>query len=55
MDQACDTDATQPAHRGIEAVIPARANRTERLPHDREKYQLGQKVERFFNQPKHFR
>jgi len=57
MDKACDSDAIRGtlAERGVEAVIPARANRSEEIPHDGEKHKLREKVERFFNQIKHFR
>jgi len=57
MDKAYDSDAIRGtlAERGVEAVIPARANRAEGIPQDGEKYKLRDKVERFFNQIKHFR
>ena len=57
MDQAYDSTPIRRvlAEQGIEAVIPARANRTETIHHDKEKYALREKVERFFNKLKHFR
>ena len=57
MDKAYDSDAIRKtlADRGVEAVIPAKSNRTETIPHDQEKYALREKVERFFNKIKHFR
>lgn len=41
--------------RGVEAVIPAKVNRTRPIPYDREAYKRRQKVERFFNKLKYFR
>ena len=41
--------------RGIEAVIPPRANRLEQRDYDRELYKNRNLVERFFNRIKHFR
>ena len=57
MDKAYDSDAIRRtlADREVEAVIPARSNRSEKMPHDPEKYRLREKVERFFNKLKHFR
>ena len=44
-----------PLMQGMEAVIPPRANRTETIHYDPEKYQLREKVERWFNKLKPFR
>ena len=57
MDRAYDGNAIRRflAVRGIEAVIPSTANRTEPIPHDARKYGLREKVERFFNKLKQFR
>ena len=43
------------AVQGIEAVIPPKANRTEAIHHDAQKYKLREKIERFFNKLKQFR
>ena len=57
MDNAYDSQAIRHflGARGIEAVIPPRANRTEAMAYDKEKYKLREQVERFFNQLKQFR
>ena len=57
MDKAYDSHAIRQflAMQGIEAVIPPRANRTETIHYDPEKYQLREKVERWFNKLKQFR
>jgi transposase len=41
--------------RGIQAVIPPRANRLDQRDYDRELYKDRNLVERFFNRIKHFR
>ena len=57
MDKAYDSNAIRQflAGQGIEAVIPPKANRTEAIHHDAQKYKLREKVERFFNKLKQFR
>ena len=57
MDKAYDSHAIRQflAALGIEAVIPPRANRSEPIHHDAEKYKLREKVERWFNKLKQFR
>ena len=57
MDKAYDSKGIRQvlADQGVEAVIPARSNRTETIHHDREKYKRRQQVERFFNKLKQFR
>ena len=52
MDEAYDGNAIRrfPAVRGIEAVIPSTANRTEPVPHDAQKYGSREKAERFFDE-----
>ena len=57
MDKAYDSNAIRGflAAQGIEAVIPPKANRTEAIHHDAQKYQWREKVERFFNKLKQFR
>ncbi len=57
MDKAYDSHGIRqtPADRGVEAVIPARPNRTETIHHDQERYKRREQVERFFNKLKQFR
>ena len=57
MDKAYDSHAIRRflAGMGIEAVIPPRANRSEPMHYDAEKYKLREKVERWFNKLKQFR
>ena len=57
MDKAYDSHAIRQflAALGIEAVIPPRANRSEPIHYDAEKYKLREKVERWFNKLKQFR
>ena len=57
MDKAYDSNAIRQflAMQGIEAVIPSKANRTEAIHHDAQKYKLREKIERFFNKLKQFR
>lgn len=39
----------------VEAVIPAKSNRRNPVPHDRQKYKLRNLVERLFNKLKNWR
>ena len=57
MDKAYDSNAIRQflAVQGIEAVIAPKANRIGSIHHDAQKYQLREKVERFFNKLKQFR
>ena len=57
MDKAYDSKGIRQvlADQGVEAVIPARSNRTETIHHDQEKDKRRQQVERFFNKLKQFR
>jgi transposase len=57
MDKAYDSDAIRLLFhdQGVEAVIPSKTNRIEENPYEKEQYTCRQKVERFFNQLKHFR
>ena len=57
MDKAYDSHAIRRflATLGIEAVIPPRANRTELVHYDAEKYKLREQVERWFSKLKQFR
>lgn len=43
------------ANAQVEAVIPAKSNRREPIPHDREKYRWRTLVERLFNKLKNWR
>ena len=49
MDKAYDSNTIRQflTMQGIEAVIPQKANRTEAIYHDAQKYKLREKVERF--------
>jgi IS5 family transposase len=53
-DKGYDTDAIREelANAEVEAVIPAKSNRREPIPHDREKYRWRNLVDRLFNKPK---
>ena len=57
MDKAYDSNTIRQflAMQGIEAVIAPKANRIGSIHHDAQKYQLREKVERFFNKLKQFR
>ena len=57
IDKAYDSHAIRRclAGLGIEAVIPPRANRSEPIHYDAEKYKLREKVERWLNKLKQFR
>lgn len=56
-DRGYDADAIREeiAAAGVEAVIPARSNRRNPVPHDREKYRWRNLVERLFNKLKNWR
>ncbi len=56
-DKGYDTDAIREvlANAEVEAVIPAKSNRREPIPHDREKYRWRNLVERLFNKLKNWR
>jgi len=56
-DKGYDADAIRDelARSGVEAVIPAKSNRCEPLPHDRAKYRWRNQVERLFNKLKNWR
>jgi transposase len=50
-----DTIRDELAKVDVEAVIPAKSNRREPIPHDREKYRWRNLVERLFNKLKNWR
>ena len=50
-----DATGFEPVWEGIEAVILPKANRTESIHYDTEKYKMREKVERLFNKLKQFR
>ena len=56
-DRGYDADAIREeiAAAGIEAVIPAKANRRTPAPHDRAKYRWRNLIERLFNKLKNWR
>ena len=56
-DKGYDADAIRQdlADAEVEAVIPAKANRRNPLPHDREKYRWRNLIERLFNKLKNWR
>ena len=56
-DRGYDADAIRQdiAQAGIEAVIPARRNRRDPVPHDRAKYRWRNLIERLFNKLKNWR
>lgn len=56
-DRGYDADAIRDeiASAGIEAVIPAKSNRRNPAPHDREKYRWRNLIERLFNKLKNWR
>ena len=56
-DKGYDADAIREelAKAKVEAVIPAKSNRREPIPHDRQKYKLRNLVERLFNKLKNWR
>ena len=56
-DTAYDSAALREliASMGAEAVIPAHPTRKTRIPHDRGRYKLRNRIERCFNKLKHFR
>jgi len=56
-DKGYDADAIREelANAEVEAVIPAKSNRREPIPHDREKYRWRNLVERLFNKLKNWR
>jgi transposase len=56
-DRGYDADAIRQeiAAAGVEAVIPAKANRSTPAPHDRAKYRRRNLVERLFNKLKNWR
>ena len=57
MDKAYDSDNIRRflENQDVEAVIPPKSNRKMLLPYDKKKYQMRQKVERFFCRIKEFR
>jgi transposase len=57
MDKAYDSHATRAklVAKGIEPVIPPKANRLEIIVYDKEQYKQQNKVERLFNKLKQFR
>jgi transposase len=57
MDKAYDSNAirTKLMAKGIEPVIPPKANRLEIIVYDKELYKQRNKVERLFNKIKQFR
>ena len=56
-DRGYDADAIREeiAAAGVEAVIPAKANRRTPAPHDRVKYRWRNLIERLFNKLKNWR
>ena len=56
-DKGYDADAirVELAEAEVEAVIPAKINRRDPIPHDREKYRWRNLVERLFNKLKNWR
>lgn len=56
-DKGYDADAIREelAKAEVEAVIPAKCNRRDPVPHDRTKYKLRNLVERLFNKLKNWR
>ena len=56
-DKGYDADVIREelAKAEVEAVIPAKSNRREPIPHDREKYRWRNLVERLFNKLKNWR
>jgi transposase len=56
-DTAYDSAALRQviAGMGAQAVIPAHPTRKTRIPHDRRRYRLRNRIERCFNKLKHFR
>lgn len=56
-DKGYDADAIRAelARAEVEAVIPAKSNRRDPLPHDPEKYRWRNLVERLFNKLKNWR
>lgn len=57
MDKAYDSNAIRAklAAKGIDPVIPPKANRLEIIFYDKEQYKQRNKVERLFNKLKQFR
>ena len=57
MDKAYDSNAIRAklVAKGIDPVIPPKANRLERIVYDKEPYKQRHKVERLFNKMKPFR
>lgn len=56
-DKGYDADAIREelASTGTEAVIPAKSNRCNPVPHDRAKYRWRNQIERLFNKLKNWR
>jgi transposase len=56
-DKGYDADAIRKelANANIEAVIPAKSNRCNPVPHDRAKYRWRNQIERLFNKLKNWR
>jgi len=56
-DKGYDADAIREeiANANIEAVIPAKSNRREPIPHDKAKYKWRNQIERLFNKLKNWR
>ena len=57
MDEAYDSNAIRDklVAKGIEPIIPPKANRLEVILYDKAQYQQRNKVERLFNKLKQFR
>lgn len=56
-DRGYDADAIREelAEAKVEAVIPAKANRRDPMPHDRVEYRWRNRIERLFNKLKNWR
>ena len=56
-DKGYDADAIREeiAEADIEAVIPAKSNRRDPIPHDKAKYKWRNQIERLFNKLKNWR
>ena len=56
-DKAYDADWLRDllTERGVEVVIPAKANRVKPIPHDAEKYKWRHLIENFFQKIKEFK
>ena len=54
-DRGYDADAIREELAEAKAVIPAKANRRDPMPHDRVKYRWRARIERLFNKLKNWR